>query len=142
MREFSTSTLPAVEIDNSMFLDMLSHNIQNNNAIEVNGGWDCNVVISRMPHTVVHSSHRSVNHDRFRRVKLNEPVWGHGKHLTKGNHQICYGLYNVNVNVDFEPYKGCCCFLSILISLSYYENGSLYKRLLCDGQISDLVSCD
>ena len=49
-REFGTSTVHVGDIYNSMFMDTLSHNMQNNNAIEIDNGWECNLVISYVLH--------------------------------------------------------------------------------------------
>ena len=141
-KEFGTSTVNVGDVDNSMFMDTLSHNLQSNDAIEVNCGRECNVVVSYVPHGSRH--HASVcggsSQRNARRAQLQNVVSGHGRRFLKGAHQICYGLYDVHSNC--ELYESCCCFLSILISLTYLENGLLHNRLLCDCEISDLVGCD
>ena len=49
-KEFGTSTVCVGDIDISMFMDMLLHNMQSNDAIEIDNGWQYNLVISYVLH--------------------------------------------------------------------------------------------
>ena len=84
-REFGTSTVCVGDIDNTMFMDTLSCNIQSNDAIEVNGGWECNVVISYVLHgsSCGVSAHERLRQRNSRRVQLQNVVSGHGRCLMK-----------------------------------------------------------
>ena len=78
--EFGTSTVCVGHVDNSMFRDMLSHNMQSNDAIEVDHRWECNVVIRYVPHgSHCHASVRGGFCWRnAQRVQLQNVVSGHG----------------------------------------------------------------
>ena len=134
-REFSTSTLRVNQIESSMFMDMLSCNMQSNYAIQINGGWQCNVVIHHAPRGG--GDHRQYGRRNACRVQLEELVFACGLGLKK-DHQICYGLYDVDSK--WQLYNSCCCILSILISLSHLEKNLLYKQLLYGCEISDLIT--
>ena len=105
---------------------MLSRNIQSNDSIELNDGWETNVVISYLPHA--RQSDVSVsnwNRNCVRCVALNKSLSGSGKcSPVKYDHQLRYCVYMVEA--DCQPYTDCCFFLSILIFKSYYENDQLY----------------
>ena len=113
-REFSSSTVLVGDINTEMFLETLSRNIQSNDSIELNGGWETNVVISYVPHR--RQSDVSVlnrNGNRVVCVTLNKRVSGSGKRLpVKYDCQLQYGVYKVEP--DCQPYTDCCFLLSIL----------------------------
>ena len=64
-REFATSTVRVGDINNSMSMDTLSRNMQSNDAIKIDNGWECNLVISYVPHGSRHPCGGS-DHERLR----------------------------------------------------------------------------
>ena len=119
---------------------MLSRNIQSNDSIELNSGWETNVVISYLPR--VRQSDVSVsnqNKNRVRCVTLSKILFGSGKcSPVKYDRQMQYGVYMVEA--DFQPYTDCCFFLNVLTFKSYYENDQLYRCLECSAKISEVIN--
>ena len=95
-REFS-STVLIEDINAEMFLDTLSRNIQSNYSIELNGGWETNVVISYLPRArQTGVSVLNQNKHCVRLVTLNKSVSRSRKCLPiKYDHQMQYGVYMV-----------------------------------------------
>ena len=124
-KEFSSSTVLVDNVNAKMFLDTLSRNLQSNDSIKLNGGWEINVVISYLPHasqTDVSVLNQTRNH--VRRTSLNKTVSGSGKRLpVKYDHQMRYGVYMVEPGC--QPYTKCF-YISILICKSYFENDQLF----------------
>ena len=114
--------------------------MRSNDSIELNSGWETNVVIGYL--SCARQSDLSVlnrNRNCMRCVTLNKSVSGSGKRLpVKYDCQMQYGVYMVEA--DCQPYTDCCFFLSVLIFKSYFENDQLFRHLECGAKISEVTN--
>ena len=101
-REFGTSTVCVGDIDNSMFMNTLSCNMQSNDTIEVNCEWECNVVISYTLHGSGHdgaSACGGLTQRNAWRVQLQNVVSGHGRCLMKRGFCNTHLIYSYSDDV-------------------------------------------